>query len=760
MFKMRKKVIRRFNVLLVLIFTTWGLAIIGIATKIMFFDRDKWQAVEADYKKKKKISDNVEIPARRGNILDDKGNLMVSTLPQYRIFFDFKYINKDNKKDEQETHDKRDELWTKHMDEICTSLHEILPAQTAEGFKKTITKGWRNQKGGVRLYNGRISYTQYKRIMELPIFNLGKKYSGVRTEEEIERRRIYGDIGFSTLGVLRKSEKTDGTVIEEIQGLEKTYDKYLRGEPGVGHIEKLGGEFLTKTDKLPKNGYDVQTTLNAEMMDICYNEVKKVLEEMNLAAGWAILMETKTGDIKAVVNITRAIVGNKTSYLETNQIIPYNSTPNHAFSDRNEPGSIFKTVAITAMIEDGRLSLNDHVTVYENKTKWFDKHRVTDEMYRGAGKTNQFTPREAMMYSSNIALTQFIRNAYLKEPERYIEMLKRFGMAENHKVIEDEVTPIFTTPDDKGWGTSTLHTLSYGYGIATTALNMVTFYNVIANDGKYMKPRLVKAILNEGEVVESFPTTVIDEHLFSKKTADDVTYLLTEVVNGVNNISTDWRRGSYDGTGNRARSEMMTIAGQTGTANKSNSNENEKLMSFCGFFPADKPEYTLIVQMHYDVALDTRSAQEREDKSYGGGSTSAIAFKGIAEKIMSKKMTDNLENAVNKKDTLAPEIMTGNIAEASYVLKSLGFERTEELEFATDTLWGEIKSDKSGKLHYDAKHFKENVIPDVKGMGVKDAIFLLQGYGLKVDTIKGYGKVIEQKEIRKGTIRLTLENKE
>jgi cell division protein FtsI (penicillin-binding protein 3) len=203
----------------------------------------------------------------------------------------------------------------------------------------------------------------------------------------------------------------------------------------------------------------------------------------------------------------------------------------------------------------------------------------------------------------------------------------------------------------------------------------------------------------------------------------------------------------------------MTIAGKTGTANKSNSNENEKLMSFCGFFPADKPEYTLIVQMHYDVALDTRSAQEREDNSYGGGSTSAIAFKGIAEKIMSKKMTDNLENAVNKKDTLAPKIMTGNIAEASYVLKSLGFERTEELEFATDTLWGEIKSDKSGKLHYDAKHFKDNVIPDVKGMGAKDAIFLLQGYGLKVK-VEGYGKVIGQNEISKDTIRLTLENKE
>lgn len=762
MFQTRKNAIFRFNLLVVLFFAIWGVAIIGIATKIMFFDRDMWKEVEEDYKKERKISYEVEIPARRGNILDDKGDLMVSTLPQYRIFFDFKYINRDNPEDAKKTQDERNRLWEEHMDEICDKLHEILPHTEPETFKKTITNGLKNLKGGVRLCKGRISYTQYKRIMELPIFNLGWKYSGVRTEEEIERRRIYDDIGCSTLGVLRKSEQLDGTVIEEIQGLEKTYDKYLRGVPGKGHIEKVGGDFITKTDVLPQNGYDIQTTLNPEMMDICYEEVKKVLEEKTLAAGWAVLLEAKTGDIKAIVNLTRSLVGGKYTYIETDKIIEYNSTANHSLTERNEPGSIFKTVAMTAMIEDKRITLSDSVTAYRRKVKYFDKHKVSDEMYRGMGETNLYSPREAMMYSSNIALTQFIRRSYLNEPETYTNLLKSFGITENYKVIADEVSPYMTTPDNKGWGRSTLHTLSYGYGIATTALNMVTFYNIIANDGKYIKPRLVKAIIENGKVIESFPTIVLDDQLVSKETADDVTYLLTEVVQGTNKIPGDSRYGKLDGTGKRANSKMMTIAGKTGTANRSNLNDNEKLMSFCGFFPAEDPEYTLIVQMYYDIKLDKRTAKERKDNSYGGGSTSAIAFKNIAERIMSKSLTSDIQDAVDGTNLHRPEIMPGSIYEANLVLDELGIEGAQAPEAVSDTLWGNIKHDKYGDVYHEAKIFEYGTVPDVRGMGAKDAIFLLQKCGMKVE-IEGYGKVMSQ-SIEAGeeifgeeTIRLHLE---
>lgn len=755
MFKMRKNAIFRFNLLVVLFFAFWGVAIIGIATKIMFFDREMWQEVERDYKEQKKISSNVEIPARRGNILDDKGELMVSTLPQYRIFFDFKYINKDDPKDARETQRKRDSLWTKHLDEVCQELSRILPGQTPEGFKKTITKGWKGLKGGVRLYKGRISYTQYKRIMELPVFNLGHKYSGARSTKEIERRRIYGDIGCSTIGVLRNTEKKDGSIIEEINGLEKTFDEYLRGKSGIGHIEKVGGEFITKTDKLPQNGYDVQTTLDPEMMDICYEEVKKVLEEKELASGWAILMETKTGDIKAIVNLTRATIGDGFAYLETGEIIPYNGTPSHALTERNEPGSIFKTVAMTAMLEDKKITTKDLVTVYESRVHVFDGHRVTDEMYRGPEGTSLFSPREAMMYSSNIAMTQFIRKSYMNDPQAYINTLKRFGITDNYKVIEGEVNPDMTTPDMKGrWGNSTLHTLSYGYGIATTALNMVTFYNTIANGGRYIKPRLVKAILSEGEVVKSFPTVVLNEQLISKETADTVTYLLSEVVNGIGKFNKN--HGLLDGTGKRAHSEMMTIVGKTGTANKSNKNNDEKLMSFCGFFPAENPEYTLIVQMHYDKKLDTRTPEQRSKNSYGGGSTSAIAFRNIAEKIMSKNLTSDIAEAVDKNATLRPAVIPGSIFEANYVLNALGIAGTQSPATVSDSLWGSIKNDKYGEMYYETKVFEYGITPDVRGMGAKDALHLLQKCGLKVQ-IQGYGKVKQQsiepgKEITDGEI--------
>ncbi len=746
MFHTRKNAIFRFNLLVILFFAMWGFVIVFIAGKIMVLDREEWKTVEEDYKRKKKIGSNIEIPARRGNILDDKGELLVSTLPQYRIFIDFKYINRDNPKEEEEIRLQRDTLWTKHMDEICRRLNEILPGSSEKEFRRILTNGWKKGRGGVRLYNGRITYTQYKQIMELPIFNMGWTYSGARAEQEIERRKIYGDTGCSTLGIFRRTEKEDSTFTEEIQGLEETYDSYLRGTAGVGHRAKVGGKFIIRTDTAPQNGYDVQTTLNAEMMDICYEAVEDVLKKKNLAAGWAILMETKSGDIKAIVNLTRSVSANgNVSYFETSEIIPYNSTPNHALCGRNEPGSIFKTVALTAALDDGKITIKDSVIAYRSKRHTFGSHTVSDLMYRGPeGKPSTlYSMREAMMYSSNIALVQYIQKAYGKDYNAYINTLRRLGVLDNYKIIDREVTPSITTPEDTGWGSSTFNTLSYGYGVSTTALNIVSFYNMIANDGKQIKPRLVKAILNEGEVIEEFPTVVLNEQQISKETAETVTGLLIEVVNGLGKIG--WNKGKFDGTGKQARSEMMTIAGKTGTANKPSSHKKgygkEKLMSFCGFFPAEDPEYTLIVQMHYDKLIDP-NAKDDSDNNDGGGSTSAIAFKTIAEKIMAKKMTRTIDEAIDQKGNNEPKIKNGNFEEASLVLDSLGLKQPDE-KILQKKAWGTIGNDRNGNLTGQAMDLDNKTVPDVRGMGAKDAVYLLQNCNLNVE-IEGYGTVASQ----------------
>lgn len=410
----------------------------------------------------------------------------------------------------------------------------------------------------------------------------------------------------------------NGEKVEDVNGLEtrvrleKEYNGYLKG------------------------GYDIQTTLNTQMMDICRTELEKVLKEKHLAAGWAILMETKTGDIKAIVNLARndkgiysdTIGGKKIRFGAWDKYVQ----KNHALCERYEPGSIFKTVALTAILADGKLTTKDSVNAYPSKVHKFGGHRVSDEMYRDNG-TGKYSMKDAMMYSSNISMVQFIRNAYLDCPEQYTNTLQRFGLTDNYYLVNDEVTPKIKIPGTKEWDGYSLNSMSYGYAVEMTAINMVAFYNTIANGGQQMQPRLVKAILNNGTPVVEFPTRVINWQLFPKSVADDITYMLTEVVNGKSIIvdKKDWRYGMYDGTGKLARSELMTIAGKTGTAKQYGS--DDKLLSFCGFFPAEAPEYTLIVQIMYDYELDPRSSDEKK-YGYGGGNTSGVVFKNIAEKIM------------------------------------------------------------------------------------------------------------------------------
>ena len=476
--------------------------------------------------------------ARRGNFLDDEGNLIVSTLP--------------HKKEQEETK----------------------PKNKVESWQQRIEN------------------------------NL-----------ESNRKNILGNTGNSTFGVARVAE-IDGKKVEEQSGLEKKYNEYL------------------------KNGVDIQTTLNTQMMDICHTALERELKEKTLAGGWLILMETKTGDIKAIVNLAR---NDKGEYTDTigNKKLRFGDKEkyvqkNHALCERYEPGSIFKTVALTAMLADGKLTTKDSVIAYPSRVHNFNGHIIRDEMYRDNG-TGKYSMSDAMMYSSNISMVQFIKRAYRDNEEQYTNTLQRFGLTTNYRLIDDEVTPYIKRPNTDAWDGFSLNSMSYGYAVEMTAINLVTFYNTIANDGRQMQPRLIKAIMENGIPVKRFPTKVINERLFSKAVADTITGMLSKVVNGKSIIvdRSDWRYGKLDGTGKQAHSELMTIAGKTGTAKQYNS--NDKLLSFCGFFPAEAPEYTLIVQIMYDYELDPRSQADKNSNSYGGGSTSARVFKEIAEEIMAGK---------------------------------------------------------------------------------------------------------------------------
>ena len=746
MFQFRDNIIYRYYILVSFAFTLFAFVIIGNAVIVMFKEREEWNKI-----KERNIKYNVPIEPRRGNILSDNGELIVSTLPLYRVHIDYKYVNLHNQKDENTVRLKRDTLWRRDMDALCKGLNEIFPQKSAENFKKDLTYGFKEQKRYHPLYNRKISYTQYQRILELPIMNQGKKYSGIITEEEIQRKNIFGDIGMSTFGIVRKTTDNNKQEIEEVNGLEKKYDKALRGITGVGRKEKIGGKFILKTDRAAVNGMDLQTTINSEMLDICENAVKKVLAKHHLPAGWAILMETKTGDIKAIVNLTKLSNG---QYAETIENIPNNPTPNHALCRLMEPGSIFKTVALTAAIEDGKLTTNDSVLSYSSKVCFFGKQKVTDEMYRDNG-TGKYSMAEALKYSSNISMVQYIKKAYGNNPEEYTNTLQRFGLTENYKLIDSEATPYLTLPGTKRWNGFSLNSMSYGYAVGMTGINILSFYNTIANGGKQMQPRLVKAIIKDGKIVEEFPTKVVNEQLISKSTTDTVTGLLVEVVNG------------KDGTGARAKSKLMTVAGKTGTANLPNSqtgkyDNSEKMMSFCGFFPAEKPKYTLLVQMMYDKKQDTRPDSLRI--RLGGGSSAAIAFKEIAEKIMAQENTVSFEAARDTVNNRLPKVKDGNMLEASRILKELEHPMKKSSwkdENREETIWGKAKLENDSIYEFQNRTLNTEIVPNVCGMGAKDAVFLMQQCNLDVE-ISGYGTVKSQSIVAgtrikgKRSVRLTL----
>lgn len=745
MFHFRSDSIFRFNILVIFVFFTIAIIIVGNTVSTMFKDREIWNKIKERY-----IQDNIPLQPERGRILDEEGGLIVSSLPYYRLRIDFKYVNNDNKKDAETTTFKRDSLWKEHLDDVSKGLNEIFPGESAESFKKRLSKGINKKERYFRLYRGKISYTQYNRLMQLPIFELGPKYSGLFIERDkdfskdkknkdnrnkTDRKNIFGDIGLSTFGIVRETTKND-TLTMELSGLEKKYNAYLEGTPGLGRREtNRKGKAITKIKKAPVAGMDIQTTINTEMLDICENALKKVLVENHLPAGWAMLMETKTGDIKAIVNLTKSTdaYGNVV-YLETADNIPNNPTPNHALCRIMEPGSIFKTVAVTAMLADGKLTVNDSVKAYASKVCFFGKQKVSDEMYRDNG-TGKYSMGEVLKYSSNIGMVQYIRKAYADNPGTYTNRLDSFGMSTNYYLIDNEATPRITRPDSKVWNGLSINSMSYGYGVQMTGINMLNFYNTIANGGVQMQPRIVKAVLKDGEIIEEYPTKVLNPRMISKQTADEVTEMLIGVVEGVG------KDGKPDGTGKRARSSMMKVAGKTGTADLVNPKNGRydgfgKMMSFCGFFPADDPQYTLLVQTIYEAAQDTRPDEEK--RKLGGGSTSAIAFKEIADKVMAKRLRQEIDN-IKEENPAQPSVKKGCITEAEVVLKELGMNCENE----DNCEWGTISRKKDAGYNISAMGKSTGRVPNVAGMGAKDAVYLMQQCCLKVE-LDGVGTVVSQ----------------
>ena len=688
------------------VLTLIGFAIVGKAMYIMTLKKDYWTQVANRLKR-----DSVSVKPNRGNILSCDGQLMASSIPEYRVFMDFQAST-----DDSLGIARRDSIWEEKMDSICNGLNKIFPHKSPEEFKAHLLEGLhkvqKNGKAGARhwpIVKRRIDYNTFCEIHQLPIFKERTYKGGFHWEEYNARRKPFGSLGRRTIGDLF------GEIDSAKNGLELAFDKELRGINGLMHRRKVLSKYLDIPVLAPIDGCDIVTTIDVGMQDLAERALIEELKDPQVHGemGVAILMEVKTGDVKAIVNMTRGEDGE------------YYEMVNNAISFRCEPGSVFKTASFLVALDDGvidtTMTINTGCGVMEMHGR-----PMKDHNWRRGGYGTISVPR-ALEVSSNIGVSWMIDKHYGSNPTKYVQGLYRVGIHEDLKLpIMGYHPPYIRMPDTKTtdrakyWSKTTLPWMSIGYETQIAPINTVAFYNAIANDGKMMQPRFVKQLVKNGEVIKEYEPVVLKEQIAKPQAIKTMQTILEHVVS--------------QGLGRKAGSKKFKVAGKTGTAQVADqhgsyhSGVTRYWLSFCGFFPADDPRYTCIVCIR------------KSGLPASGGGMSGVVFHHIAEGVMARHLKLSVDDARDTASVFIPSVKKGDALAANYVLRNL-----------------QVKD-------YRADDYKASgkAVPDVTGMGARDAVYLLESKGIKTK-LKGRGKVKAQsiyagQPIKQGMVcELTLE---
>ena len=669
-----------------------GLFIIFKTVKLMTVDYDFWMEVAARQQK-----DNAEILPQRGNILSCDGQFLASSLPEYKLHYDCLAGGEE-----------KDSIFLANIDSICDGLHEIFPAKKACDFKNMLMKARDKKRRDVLIWPKRVDFNTLMEVKKLPVFRMSRYAGGFYEEKFTARRRPFGSLARRTIGDLY------GAKYEPMYGLELAYDSILRGKSGIKKRRKVLSRYTDITVVPPENGCDIMTTIDVDIQDLAEKAVIDELKEIKGDTGVAIVMEVKTGDIKAIVNIARKPNG---TFVEDK---------NHAVSDLLEPGSVFKTASMLVALDDGVVDTTETVDTGSGIWEMYGRYMRDHNWQRGGYQV--ITLPQTLMYSSNIGVSRIIDEHYKDKPEKFVEGLYRIGIAEDLKLdIPGYSRPRIRMPkkDDKGhyinWYKTALPWMSIGYETQVPAISTVTFYNAIANNGKMMRPRFVKKVLKNGETIKEFPPVVQKEQICKLKTVKEMQKILMRVVR--------------DGTGKKAGSKSFSVAGKTGTAQISRHGGYKVgavhyLLSFVGFFPYENPRYTCIVCL------------QKKGLPASGGSMSGKVFHQIAEGIMSKDLKIRASEAKNENSVLVPDVKNGSITAASEVLENLDVNTKVKSDTNKRKGWG-VTENTSDAVVISEEKFDDNSVPDVKGMGARDAAYLMQRRGIKVE-VSGTGRVHDQ----------------
>jgi len=560
-----------------------------------------------------------------------------------------------------------------------------------------------------------VTYDQLKKLRKFPIFRKGQYKGGLIIEAKTTREKPFKQLASRTIGYT--TEGSDGNIV----GIEGAFDNELKGKNGLRLERRLAGGVWVpvNTEKQinPIDGLDVITTININIQDVAESALRKQLKLHNAHHGCAILMEVQTGHIKAITNLE----------LNNSDNLYYESY-NYAIGASNEPGSTFKLPALMAALEDGVVDLNDSVDTKNGIKQYYDQ-TMRDHHAGGFGK---ISVKEVFEKSSNIGISTIIDNNYRKNPRKFIDRLYKMNLNEKLGLkISGEGSPFISDPKNKRqWSGVSLPWISHGYEVRMTPIHILTFYNSIANNGKMVKPLFVKYLKSNSTIIQEFQTEVINSSICSKATIEKARLMLEGVVER--------------GTGVSLLNENYKIAGKTGTAQVAMGSEGykkdgriEHRASFVGYFPADRPKYSCIVVIskptvggYYGIELAGKVFKEISDKIY---SSDPEMHKTIT--VSDEKLTNNI-----------PGTFYGQKYDLDYVLSELNVPVADK-EIKSDWIVT-LKTD--SLIKYDKRFINKNQVPNVVGMGLRDAIYLLENSGLKVE-IRGRGKVRKQSVLH-GTV--------
>ena len=642
-----------------------------------------------------------KVPATRGNIYSDNGSLLATSLPSYRIAFDPTMAS--------------DEIYKKGIDSLTYKLSWHFNDRSRAHYKRSINDARLAGKQYIILNRKLVKYQEKKEMAKWPIFREGRLKGGIIFEKLDRRSRPFSYLGYRTVGFV--NDNNDGA------GLEYSFNRYLSGKDGKALYQKIAGgnwrPLHDGSEVRPVEGYDIHTTINVNLQDVTESALLKALKDHEADYGCAVVMEVATGDIKAISNLTK-----------NEKYNDYREVFNYAVQGLSEPGSTFKLASMIALLEDSNLKLTDSIETGDGAYKFYNE-TMRDHKPGGYGT---ISVRQAFEYSSNIAISKMIYSQFGSDPQLYIDYMNSFGLSQplGFQMVGEGI-PKIKNPSDKSWSGITLPWMSIGYEVEITPLQILAFYNAIANDGKMIRPIIVKSITQADNEIKYYESQVIKRKICSAKTLKEVRSLLEGVVE--------------NGTARNIKNSYYKIAGKTGTAQKIVNGKHIKKYntSFVGYFPANDPQYSCI------IIID----KPKGFRQYGSN-VAAPVFKEIADKIYARdlKMHAPYIARQNVKEGIFPVIKAGNRED----LQKICDEFLIPNQALTDEEWVKAQR-KDNAVLWTTDEIAPEVIPDVLGMTLRDAIFLLENHGLQVSH-KGSGRITAQsilpgQKILKGS-RITL----